>query len=329
MRKWPKEFGYHTRTVQGRRVAPLLSAANPKLLKGLGVQRWLPWIMHLSPAKGSGAQTHAEMCPGRTPGCTAACLATAGRGGIFPGIRDARYKKTRWFLDDPDGFLEELYDQIARCVTYTGKYGLKPCIRLNGTSDVRWERVAPDLFRRFPTVQFYDYTKLVDRMGGGPPNYYLTFSATHQNQEECRELLAEGHNVSVVFRREVPLPRTWWNTPVINGDKTDLRFLDPKGRVVGLTYKVSTRYGIKAEEAAKRTGFIQNPASLATVTEAGTQDLEAIMLPQQDYAASQEVFGPEDEEDEWEEEGYPDEEDADDDEPEPWDDDDDDEEGYE
>ena len=42
--------------------------------------------------------------------------------------------------------------------------------------------------------------------------------------------------MAVVFRSKV-LPTHWQGFPVINGDENDLRFLDPKGVVVGLTAK--------------------------------------------------------------------------------------------
>jgi hypothetical protein len=41
-------------------------------------------------------------------------------------------------------------------------------------------------------------------------------------------------NVAVVFDT---LPTTYLGRPVVNGDDTDLRFLDPQGVVVGLKAK--------------------------------------------------------------------------------------------
>jgi len=48
-------------------------------------------------------------------------------------------------------------------------------------------------------------------------------------------LLARGFNVAVVFGSG--LPETYLGYPVIDGDKHDLRFLDPKGVIVGLSPK--------------------------------------------------------------------------------------------
>jgi hypothetical protein len=112
-------------------------------------------------------------------------------------------------------------------------------VRLNGTSDINWERYS--VIQAFNKVQFYDYTKNYFRMnlfldGKLPSNYSLTFSRSETNENDCISILKRGGNVAVVFRSKV-LPTHWQGFPVINGDENDLRFLDPKGVVVGLTAK--------------------------------------------------------------------------------------------
>jgi len=115
---------------------------------------------------------------------------------------------------------------------------MSPVIRLNGTSDIGWERYT--VIQAFETTRFYDYTKSFQRMmafldGKLPSNYSLTFSRSETNEAQCLEVLKRGGNVAVVFRKE--LPTHWKGFPVINGDENDLRFLDPKGVVVGLKAK--------------------------------------------------------------------------------------------
>ena len=79
-----------------------------------------------------------------------------------------------------------------------------------------------------------------------PSNYSLTFSRSETNEAQCLEVLNRGGNVAVVFRKELP---THWNGfPVINGDENDLRFLDPKGVVVGLK--------AKGKAKSDTTGFV-------------------------------------------------------------------------
>jgi hypothetical protein len=76
-------------------------------------------------------------------------------------------------------------------------------------------------------------------MGKIPPNYHLTFSRNESNETKCLEVLKDGKNVAVVFAKE--LPSLWENFPVINGDETDLRFLDDKNAVIGLKAKGRAR----------------------------------------------------------------------------------------
>ena len=68
-----------------------------------------------------------------------------------------------------------------------------------------------------------------------PSNYHLTFSRTESNWSDCLRVLAAGKNVAAVFDK---VPASYEGFTVIDGDKHDLRQLDPKGGViVGLSPK--------------------------------------------------------------------------------------------
>jgi hypothetical protein len=118
------------------------------------------------------------------------------------------------------------------------KKGLIPAFRLNGTSDLSWEKYevaeGKNIFQMFPDVQFYDYTKVLGRKVSHIPNYHLTFSQADGNIEDVIKAKEAGMNIATVFRSvpEIHLDRT-----VVNGDETDLRFLDPKNVIVGLKAK--------------------------------------------------------------------------------------------
>ncbi len=222
----------------------LLSTGNPKLLKG-EKKGYLSFILHLSPANVSGYET----CPKRTAGCTAACLNTAGRGGMFRKgettnvIQEARKRKTRMFFEQREQFLADLEADIRLGIKQAEKKGMIPCFRLNGTSDIAWEKYG--IIEKFPDVQFYDYTKMRNRKVTHLKNYHLTFSKADGNDVDVRLAASAGMNVAAVFKS---LPETYIGRPVINGDDTDLRFLDPKNVIVGL----------KAKGKAKKdtTGFV-------------------------------------------------------------------------
>jgi hypothetical protein len=119
------------------------------------------------------------------------------------------------------------------------KKGLIPVFRLNGTSDLSWEKYevanGKNIFQMFPDVQFYDYTKVLGRKTGDIKNYHLTFSNADGNINDVLAAKHAGLNIAVVFRKE--LPETYLGRKVINGDETDLRFLDPSNVIVGLKAK--------------------------------------------------------------------------------------------
>ena len=227
----------------------LLSTANPKIQKGTKLG-YLSFILHLAPADLSGRNT----CPKATAGCKAACLNTAGRGGMFKKgettntIQKARIRKTEYFFEARDYFMQDLYEDIKRAIRFAERKGLTPVFRLNGTSDLSWEKYTindQNIFELFPNVQFYDYTKVLGRKTSKYPNYHLTFSAADGNDKDVEQAIAQGINVTVVFDK---IPAEYKGKEVFNADDTDLRFLDPKGVVLGL----------KAKGRAKKdtTGFV-------------------------------------------------------------------------
>ena len=214
----------------------LLSTANPKIQKGTKMG-YLSFILHLAPADLSGRET----CPKRTAGCTAACLNTAGRGGMFRKgettntIQRARIRKTQYFFNRRQDFMLDLVADIRKAIKFAERKGLTPVFRLNGTSDLSWEKYecydvgAANIFEAFPGVQFYDYTKVLGRKVAQYPNYHLTFSKADGNDSDVAEALLQGMSVVAVYD-EIP-------QGVPSADETDLRFLDPKGIMLGLKAK--------------------------------------------------------------------------------------------
>jgi len=235
----------------------LLSTGNPKTLKGLE-QGYNTYILHLAPSDVSGYNT----CPKATSGCKSACLNTAGRGGMFKKgestnvIQEARKRKTRMFFERRMDYMLALYQDIKLGIKQSKRLGLTPVFRLNGTSDISWEKydMLPGLnvFECFPEVQFYDYTKVLGRKVSGISNYHLTFSAADGNDLDVKKAILQGLNVAVVFgiKKTQPMPETYNGLPVFNGDESDLRFLDPKGVV-----------GLYAKGKAKKdtSGFVKYP----------------------------------------------------------------------
>lgn len=205
----------------------LLTVGNTKTVKGEAMG-YLTFIMHLAPSTLSGYNT----CPMASEGCASACLNTAGRGR-FTATQEARIRKTKYFFENRDAFMQQLVKDVEAAIRKAAREGFVPVFRLNGTSDIRWETVAvngfANIMQMFPQVQFYDYTKLPNRRNI-PSNYHLTFSRSESNEH----MIPQDMNVAVVFDE---LPDTWNGRKVIDGTETDLRFLDEPGVVVGLLAK--------------------------------------------------------------------------------------------
>ena len=241
----------------------LLSVGNPKTLKGMA-QGYNTYILHLAPATLSGHNT----CPKATHGCVAACLNTAGRGGMFKKgentntIQQARIRKTQLFYNDRDAFMALLVKDILLAIKQSKAKGLVPVFRLNGTSDISWEKYPvkmgnvyySNIFEAFGYLQFYDYTKVLGRKVSGISNYSLTFSAADGNDLDVLLARKAGYNIAVVFgiKKTEPMPAEYMGLPVFNGDESDLRFLDPKQVVVGLY--------AKGKAKKDTSGFVKYPS---------------------------------------------------------------------
>lgn len=240
-----------------KKSANLLTIGNDaKTVKGkkVGV---LTGILYLAPANISTFQ----VCPKASDGCKAACLYSAGRGK-FNNVQTARINKTLWFFQERETFMERLVKNIESLVRKAAKQDLIPAVRLNGTSDIVWEKFKVirdgveyrNIMVAFPDIQFYDYTKIIGRKSAiALPNYHLTFSLAENNDSDALTAINQGYNVAVVLRvkRSDVKPSEWSGFPVIDGDETDVRFFDEKGgHIVALT--------AKGDALKDTSGFVRN-----------------------------------------------------------------------
>ena len=221
--------------------------SNPKIAKSDKRSGLETLILHLAPFKLSGF----NVCSSASIGCIAACLNTAGRGQMT-AVQIARIARTKMWFEQRDTFKAQIVAELQAFVRRCDKLGNRGAVRMNGTSDLLWEKQWPELFTMFPGIQFYDYTKHVKRCLGGyslPSNYHLTFSRSESNQTDCLRVLSEGrHNVAVVFDGK-DFPTSWQGFPTYSADDDDLRFLDPPGGHVGALYA-------KGKGKRDETGFV-------------------------------------------------------------------------
>jgi hypothetical protein len=209
--------------------------ADAKTAKG-SASGHLTGILYLAPGTLAGV---GNLCPHASPGCLAACLFTAGFAGVYESVNSVRVMRTRFLHDNRAGFLSMLRGEISALVRSAARRNMRPVVRLNGTSDLPWEKLAPDLFAEFPRVKFYDYTKNARRAlafakGEMPANYHLTFSLSETNAPLAAMVIRAGVNVCAVAESpggisKTTLPGDNLPRPTFDADRHDLRFLDRKG----------------------------------------------------------------------------------------------------
>tara|TARA_R100001510_G_scaffold44671_1_gene41213 strand:+ start:146 stop:868 length:723 start_codon:yes stop_codon:yes gene_type:complete len=228
---------------------------NAKTIKGDGSE-YLTAILYMTPYKVMVDGKHFNSCSmAEQASCIEGCLYTAGRGK-FSNVQTARQRKAEWFYRDREGFMSQLYEDVTKFSNYCFKRGIQPCVRLNGTTDIRWERIkysdGLNIFEHFSDVQFYDYTKIPNRKVADYPNYHLTWSYSSANpkyEELFWDVIRKGMSVAVVFRKPINMT-TWRGYKVVDGDKDDLRFLDPQSSIVALYAKGAAKHD--------STGFVQD-----------------------------------------------------------------------
>ena len=218
---------------------------------------YLTNVMYMPPSDSSGLK---NLCPWATDGCRAVCLGV-GSGRMNHGYKNlanrtfnwnkdntskAQLKRAELFVNNQSAFVALMVVEIDKHANKAANKGLKAATRPNGSTDILWEHIAPQLFKIFSDIQWYDYTKApLNTRINKPANYHLTFSfaETLKNQTDAAKYVAAGFNAAVVFKAEKHnLPATFKDMPVIDGDIHDMRFKDPAGHYIGLAAKGAAKH---------------------------------------------------------------------------------------
>jgi hypothetical protein len=237
---------------------------DPKTVKG-HARGYMTAVMYLAPYDLSGINICALA---DLAACKEGCLKTAGRGGMSKGnatfrapngdtlpdnaIQRARLERTRLFHESRDAFMARMVREIENFAKRAARAGLIPVVRPNGTSDIPFENIPckragieyPNIFAAFPEIQFYDYTKIPTRKLANIRNYRVTFSYSHRPEFApiiVKALKNYGSSVNFAAVFYGGLPEAFLGRRVINGDESDLRFLDDPNVVVGLKAKGRAR----------------------------------------------------------------------------------------
>jgi hypothetical protein len=215
--------------------------SSAKIAKGekIGIDTFVVYLA-------AGSSSGYNVCPGATVECLEGCLVNSGRVimDVNGSIMKARIERTKAFYSDRAGFMAQLVKEITAAKRKAERRNHEFCVRINGTSDlspVIWKYEGKTLFELFPDVQFYDYTKILNRIAllHKFSNYDLTFSYSGHNWDKCLQAINSGIRVAVVFKvkKGKPLPATFRGLHVIDGDVTDYRPADPSACIVGLRFK--------------------------------------------------------------------------------------------
>ena len=210
-------------------------------------------------ANGMDAQEIAEWANERGLSyCSGPCVTWEAGHGRSDFVRDARINLTHWLYENPRSFKAYLLRGMASLTRYHSDSEI--ACRPNVDSDVNWMQRIPEMFQF--DWRFWDYTKCSERLGHTPANYHLTYSYNDGTQDKDWERVYQtGSNIAVVFDtvwnpwggKFGYLPATWtdpngkvWR--VVDGDRQELRVLDPQDVCVGLRLKADEE---KREDACE------------------------------------------------------------------------------
>jgi hypothetical protein len=230
--------------------------------------------LNLAPHKTAGLEKF-DVCPKATKECREGCLGLTAGGNRYDSALASKVLTTHFIAAHPHHAARMIDHEIGLHAKKAERMGMKPGVRLNITSDIAWEHHAPKMFQKHSNVQFYDYTKMPNRVlrslapkkseadfhnsMGHPSNYHLTLSHTGSGHEESNDkdvikVLDKGGSVAAVFQRgkaagglptHIEDVKTGKRYPVMQGDKDDNTF-DRPNAVSGLMLK-----GVKNHEVGK------------------------------------------------------------------------------
>jgi hypothetical protein len=237
-----------------------LPTANAKLAKSIGY-----YNAGISFAQAS-LSGH-NVCFGSTTQCRNACLGGTGRAEFTPAILQARINRTKLFATNPDLFWEVLLPELYAIDRRASKLEITVAFRPNILSDISWHLHFPQMFEIFSHWNFYGYTKVKSNVtqaiaGELPENYHMTYSWSERAKiADVKSYVASGINVAVPFYKKDTLepvfPTRWWGLVVIDGDQSDLRFLDKQGVIVGLKTKLPKSINTRQQVIKESKGFFQ------------------------------------------------------------------------
>ena len=255
----------------------LLSDSNPKTQKST----IKTYILHLSPSDSSGV---INICKSAF-NCKKLCLHRSGNPKFLNSKIKSRINKTIAFDYSQNDFMNLLILSIIRnyrknnsLKTAFRMNGTSDILFENiqiyipvSLSDFIYNKFSFninsgyysnifEIFKHEKNIIFYDYTKEKREFKNllNQYNYHLTFSFDGANNivniKRCIDAMQENVNIAscINIKKSQPLPTRFYSEifnkefNIINGDNDDMRFLDPKNKLVLLRFKKP--YNIKYDK---------------------------------------------------------------------------------
>ena len=117
----------------------LARAIDPRTVATTAPRGYVPALRELAERTGTvdAAMRH-NGCMHATAGCVAACLASAGHGGLSVDVTAARGRRTLAHVADPITYARAVTFAIAAELARAARAGMPTAVRLNGTAEWPW-----------------------------------------------------------------------------------------------------------------------------------------------------------------------------------------------
>lgn len=161
----------------------------------------LPALKGLAVDEDTGDFIIIDTCPG-AGSCKLVCYAMKGGYVQWKASSLSQTRTLNFLYNDPDGFMSQLADELAIHEVKNKKKGIKTIIRWHDAGDFfspQYLAKAFDLAKKFPTVDFYAYTKLAGvAQSNKPDNFIINFSMGALPSQEKKIDFAKTKNSKIV-----------------------------------------------------------------------------------------------------------------------------------
>lgn len=223
----------------------------------------LPALKGLAVNEKTGKIVVIDTCPGAGQ-CQVYCYAKKGGYVQYENAPIATTRLLNFLINDPAGFKTMLESEIGKALESAEKKGANVVIRWHDSGDMfsqDYLNIAYDIARKFPTAQFYAYTKLAGvAQGEKPDNFIMNFSAGAKKPEERQVDLGKTKHSTVVPKQTFDdLVMKDQNGKAIRDEKGQIQF-SPEN-LDRLKQKLSVKYGVPKDSILSYAEMKNTPVS--------------------------------------------------------------------